>query len=99
MWNKEDIKAIITLIIVGVAMAAIRALMTNGESPAQRIRTFFAGFLITVVCAIVLNATTLSDFYKLLITGAMGAFISTIWPLLEKYTKKWVNKKGNDLSN
>jgi uncharacterized membrane protein len=98
MWNKEDIKAIITLIIVGVAMAAIRALMTKGESAMQRVRTFFAGCLMTVVCALVVNSTSLSDFYKYLITGVLSAFISTIWPILEKYTAKWVSNRGKDLS-
>lgn len=98
MWSRQDIKDLLSLIIVGTLAASIRALLATKESPAQKVRTFFAGVLMAGLCAFILSTTPLSPFFRYLICGSMSAFVSTVWPILEKATAKWVKTKGNDVS-
>lgn len=95
--TEKIIKAVTTAGILGTLAAAIRALLVNNESPWQRIRTFCAGVLMSVFLGYVLMNTTMGEMYKSLIIGGSSAFVSTIWPLLERIAKRWVIKKGNDV--
>lgn len=95
--TEKIIKAVTTAGILGTLAASIRALLVNNESPWQRIRTFFAGVLMSVFLGYVLMNSAIGEMYKALIYGGAAAFISTIWPLLEKIAKRWVIKKGNDV--
>lgn len=95
--TEKIIKAVTTAGILGTLAAAIRALLVNNESAWQRLRTFFAGVLMSVFLGYVLMNSAVGEMYKALIYGGAAAFISTIWPLLERIAKRWVLKKGNDV--
>lgn len=95
--TEKIIKAVTTAGILGTIAAAIRALLVTSESPWQRIRTFFAGVLMSLFLGYVLMNTPMGEMYKALIVGGASAFISTIWPILERIMKRWVTKKGNDV--
>lgn len=98
--NKETddiIKAVTTAGIIGTLAATIRALLSKEESRAQRLRTFFAGVLMSVLLGLILRNTTMGEFMKEVIIGASGAFVSSIWPILERSVKNYVKKKGDDV--
>jgi hypothetical protein len=83
--------------IIGTLSATIRALMTNNETLLQRIKTFTAGVCMAILLAILLAEAPLKEFWKEMIIGAAAAFISSIWPLLERGVIKLVKKKTNDV--
>ena len=99
MWTPEEIKAFISVIIVGTIAASIRALMVSNETPIQKVRTFFAGVLMSALCAFILTTTAFSALWRYLITASFSAFISTVWPILEKITTNTLKKKGKDVSD
>jgi uncharacterized membrane protein len=91
------IKAVTTAGILGGLTAAVRALIVSNEKPMQKVRTFFAGVFISLFLGYVLMHTEMSEFYKSLIIGGSSAFISTVWPTLERLAKKYVSKKGGEV--
>jgi LytS/YehU family sensor histidine kinase len=96
MPEDELIRIIATGGMIGVVAALIRALLVKQEPPQQRIRTFFAGVLSSVLLSYLLRESSLSNVYKEGLMTCSSAFISTVWPALERIFVKWVNKKGTD---
>lgn len=91
----EIIKAVATAGILGTLAATIRALLAKNESMGQRIRTFFAGVCMSVCLGFILRNSGISEMWKEIFVGMSAAFISSIWPILERIAKKYVQKKGD----
>lgn len=95
--DKDWIKTVITSGILGTLSAGIRTLLTKNETTVQKISNFFAGVIASVVIGFIIRNTNLSEFWRELIASASGAFISQVWPNIESFVKRFVNKKSNDI--
>lgn len=95
--KQQIIRTVATAGILGTITAAIRALLTKNESPVERLRNFLAGVFMAVFLGFVLRDAAISNFWKEIIVGCASAFISTVWPIIEKLVVKSVKKKGNDI--
>lgn len=95
---KEDYFQIVAkYLMIGVVGAAIRALLVKEEKLLDKMKNFAAGVLGSLLVGYVLRNTTLSDVWKETVCGCIAAFISTMWPVMEKLFIKWFTKKGNDI--
>ena len=95
---KKIIDAGVTAGIIGLLGATIRALLTN-ESPMQKVRTFVAGVVMSVLVGVILRDAAMSEMWKEIIVGACGAFVSSFWPVLEAGVKKIVKRKTDAVAN
>jgi hypothetical protein len=95
----EMLKAAAPAGIIGTLTALVRALVVQGETPMQKVRTFIAGVVLSIFVGIILDKVDWKEWTKLAVIGSSGAFVSTIWPTLEVLVKKFVRKKGNDVIN
>lgn len=99
MDKNELMKTLATAGIVSTLAATIRALMTKNETLLVRVKTFVAGVCMGMLIAILLIEAPLKEFWKEMIIAAASAFISSVWPLLERGVIKLVKKKTNDVVN
>lgn len=97
MDRNEFMQSIATAGIVSTLAATIRALMTKNETLLQRVKTFVAGVCMGILIAILLMDAPLKEFWKEILIASSAAFISSVWPLLEKGVIKLVKKKTNDV--
>lgn len=97
--EKETIEVIVTGTLLGTIAAAITALLTKDEKPMQKIRNFIAGALLSFLVSFISRNSNLSDTWREIIIILSGAFVSSFWPSLEIFVKKYINKKQNELLN
>jgi hypothetical protein len=84
--------------IIAILAATVRALLVKTESLNQTLRTFGAGVLMGILLGIILRNYS-NEFAKEIIISSSSAFISTIWPILERATKRIVSKKVDNVAN
>lgn len=90
---KELLKVLSTAALLGIGTAIIRALLVKNESFLEKVRTFAAGVVMAIVLGFILRNSSWSEMWKEIVIGSSSAFISSIWPLLERFVKSYVTKK------
>jgi hypothetical protein len=94
-WFKL-LQTVIPEILVALLAASITALMSPDKPLMTRIRTFIAGVLFGVLLSLILRSSTLSPMWKDVFISGGAAFISTLWPILEKVFRHYTIKKTKD---
>jgi uncharacterized membrane protein len=98
--TKEIIKTISLSGIVATLGATVRALLAPKEEPIWRtVRTLLAGIFFGILIGLIFMNTQMSPFMKTALTAVAGSFVATLWPLLERLSKKFLIKKANDLGS
>lgn len=95
----ELIKDLVTAGLIGVVAATIKALMTKTENLPNLFRNFFAGVLFALLVGYILHTSTVSEMWKAIIIASSASFISSFWPLLEQLVRKYIIKKGKDVTD
>jgi ABC-type uncharacterized transport system permease subunit len=87
------IQSLLTGAMIATMAATVRALIVKGESNVQRIRTLLAGVLLGTLVSYILRNIHMADYLKDILVACSAAFVSTLWPVIEKKFLRWVDKK------
>lgn len=100
---EEIVKRVSVGGLIGLMAATIRFLLKSGESIWTKTKIFLAGVFLALLLSMILVYSNVSTFWQNILCGAGAAFVSTIWPVIEKgvvdLIKIFFKKKQQDIDN
>lgn len=88
----NKLEAWLKFLIISLLAATVAALLSKDDLK-TRIITFFSGFFSGLACIIVCSILELGNTIEVISVLIASSFISTIYPLLQRWAQRMTNKK------
>lgn len=101
MPDQKKFEIIIYGSIMAFLASFVSSLMSKEKNTWEKVRVFLAGTCAGILIQLLFLDFNFSQGWKNIISSTVAAFITTIWPALEKFSTtfiaKYLKKKANDV--
>ena len=95
IWDEQSLDKVIASAILGALGAAISFFLSKSKEPGVKAKHFFGGLLFGIALSLILNEYEGATSFKFIVVFCGGAFVPTLWPILERMSAKYTQNKIN----